>query len=94
MLYEVITGLSIEEIQSRMPGAVDGRFTDFLGERFYQIKNYDAMPAFFMTVVSSSDVWNYVWSNGGLTAGRINSDHALFPYYTADKVSDGSYNFV
>ncbi len=82
-------GLSIEEIQSRMPGAVDGRFTDFLGERFYQIKNYDAMPAFFMTVVSSSDVWNYVWSNGGLTAGRINSDHALFPYYTADKVSDG-----
>ncbi len=49
------------------------------------------MPPFFMTIVSSSDVWNFLWSNGGLTAGRINSDNALFPYYTADKVSDARF---
>ncbi|MBO7421027.1 MAG: hypothetical protein J6U06_07900, partial [Spirochaetaceae bacterium] len=28
------------------------------------------------------------WSQGGITAGRINCDKAIFPYYTADKVSD------
>jgi hypothetical protein len=60
----------------------------FHNETFYKISHYDAMPPFFMTIVSSSDVWNYLWSNGGLTAGRINCDHAVFPYYTADKVSD------
>lgn len=82
-------GLSIQDIQKNAGKQVSGGFTDFLGERYYKISNVDAMTPFFMTIVSSSDIWNYVWSNGGLTAGRINSDHALFPYYTADKVSDG-----
>lgn len=81
-------GITVEQIQAGKPAAPEGNFTDFFGERFYKIANYDAMPPFFMTIVSSSDVWNYLWSNGGLTAGRINSDHSLFPYYTADKVSD------
>jgi len=81
-------GITVEQIRAAKPAAPEGAFTDFFGERFYRIANYDAMPPFFMTIVSSSDVWNYLWSNGGLTAGRINSDHALFPYYTADKVSD------
>ncbi len=84
-----MNGLTIEEIRARQAASPEGAFVDFLGESFYRIANYDSMPAFFMTVVSASDVWNYVWSNGGLTAGRVNSDHALFPYYTADKVSDG-----
>jgi len=81
-------GITVKQIQNAKPEAVHGEFTDFMGERFYRISNYDAMPPFFMTIVSSSDVWNYLWSNGGITAGRINSDKALFPYYTADKVSD------
>ena len=85
----MMNGMSIERMKATRPGSVSGSFVEFDGERCYKIANYDAMPAFFMTIVSSSDVWNYLWSNGGLTAGRINSDHAVFPYYTADKVSDG-----
>lgn len=81
-------GITVEQFRNTRPNAAVGSFTRFLDEQFYKISNYDAMPAFFMTIVSSSDVWNYLWSNGGLTAGRINSDYALFPYYTADKVSD------
>ncbi len=82
-------GITVEQLRATRPAGVTGEFTRFLNEPFYKIANYDAMPAFFMTIVSSSDVWNYLWSNGGITAGRINCDHAVFPYYTADKVSDG-----
>lgn len=67
---------------------VKGNFITFEGERFYKIENYDMMDDFFMTITSSSDIWNFCWSLGGITAGRIDCDHAIFPYYTADKVSD------
>lgn len=87
-----MSGISIEQLKSNAPGSVKGNFTQFLGECFYKIQNFDAMPPFFMTIVSSSDIWNYIWSNGGLTAGRKNANHAVFPYYTADKVSDARTN--
>ena len=66
----------------------EGKFVTIDGETFYKIENYNLMDDFFMTITSSSDVWNFCWSKGGVTAGRINSDNAIFPYYTADKVSD------
>ena len=66
----------------------EGLFTELDGEQVYKIKNYDTMDDFFMTIISASDIWNFCWSQGGITAGRINCDKALFPYYTADKVSD------
>ena len=65
-----------------------GYFTTLDGEQFYKIENYDCMDDFFMTITSSSDIWNFCWSQGGITAGRIDCDHSVFPYYTADKVSD------
>ncbi|MBQ6782040.1 MAG: hypothetical protein IJP62_12570 [Treponema sp.] len=71
-----------------MKKTVNGIFTPLDGEIFYKIENYDCMEDFFMTITSSSDVWNFCWSQGGITAGRINCDYAIFPYYTADKVSD------
>ncbi len=66
-----------------------GIFTRLDGQDFYKIENFDKMEDFFMTITSSSDVWNFCWSQGGVTAGRGDADHAIFPYYTADKVSDG-----
>src|SRR5574344_1876798 len=76
-----------------------GSFTTHHGKQFYKIENYDDMEDFFMTITSASDVWNFCWSQGGITAGRIDCDHAIFPYYTADKVSDaksytGSYTAI
>ena len=71
------------------PGA-DGRLVDLDGRRFYRISSYDAMPPFFMTVVGASDVWLFISSSGGLTAGRVDAEQAVFPYYTDDKVTEGA----
>jgi hypothetical protein len=68
--------------------AVRGLYVDLMGESFYKIENFDAMEPFFMTIVSSSDHWLFISSNGGLTAGRTNADQALFPYTTEDKITD------
>jgi hypothetical protein len=58
------------------------------GEKYFRITNNDFMRPFFMSIVSDSNHWMFISSNGGLTAGRKNSDHALFPYYTDDKVTE------
>ena len=71
-----------------MSKTTQGSFITLNGEEFYKISNYDCMEDFFMTMISASDIWNFCWSQGGLTAGRIDCDHAVFPYYTADKVKD------
>ena len=60
------------------------------GEEFYSIENVDQMDPFFMTIVSSSDHWMFISSNGGLTAGRKNSENALFPYYSDDKITQSA----
>ena len=67
---------------------VSGAFVEFQKEKFYKISNYSEMPDFFMTVVSNSDHWMFISSNGSLTAGRKNRDNALFPYYQEDKIHD------
>lgn len=58
------------------------------GENFYCISNYHEMRPFFMSIVSDSHHWMFISSNGGLTAGRKNAEYALFPYYTADKITE------
>ncbi len=69
---------------------VKGYITTIDEESFYCIENYDMMDPFFMTIVSSSDLWMFLSGNGGLTAGRQNFQNALFPYYTDDKIHDTS----
>ena len=48
------------------------------------------MRPFFMSIVSNSDHWMFISSTGGLSAGRKNSNYALFPYYTDDKITESS----
>jgi hypothetical protein len=57
-------------------------------ENYFKISNNDMMSPFFMTIVSDSNHWLFISSNGGLSAGRKNSDYALFPYYTSDKITE------
>jgi hypothetical protein len=66
----------------------EGGPIEIRGERFYRIVNYDAMAPFLMSLVSDSDRWMFVSSTGALTAGRRDPDHALFPYYTDDRIHD------
>lgn len=58
------------------------------GENFFCISNHDEMRPFFMSIVSDSHHWLFISSNGGLSAGRKNAEYALFPYYTADKITE------
>ncbi len=67
---------------------VEGQFVMVDGEKYYQIRNYHNMPNFFMSIVSDSDHWMFLSSNGSLSAGRKNRDNSLFPYYTVDKIHD------
>jgi hypothetical protein len=59
-------------------------------ETFYKISDVDAIRPFFMSIVSDSNHWMFVSSNGGISAGRKNSNFALFPYYTDDKITESS----
>ena len=59
-------------------------------EVFYKISNVDSMRPFFMSIVSNSNHWLFISSTGGLSAGRKNSNYALFPYYTDDKITESS----
>ena len=70
------------------PTEVKGQIVEIEGEKYYRISNYNLMPDFFITIVSDSDHWMYISSNGSLSAGRKNRDNALFPYYTDDKIHD------
>lgn len=72
-----------------MTNEAKGFFVELDGEPFYKIENFDAMQDFFMTLTSGSDIWNFLWAQGGITAGRRNSDSSIFPYSTCDKLSDG-----
>jgi hypothetical protein len=60
------------------------------GEVFYKISNVDQMRPFFMSIVSDSNHWLFIASNGGISAGRKNSDYSLFPYYTDDKIIESA----
>ena len=58
------------------------------GEQYFKIPDFDSIRPFFMSIVSDSNHWMFISSNGGLTAGRKNAEFSLFPYYTDDKITE------
>ena len=70
----------------REPGEVCDSHVMVDGEPFLCIRNVHRMPPFLMNVVSDSDLWMFVGSNTGLSAGRRDPDHAIFPYQTVDRI--------
>ena len=81
-------GISSLNNQTRATNAVDMNIVDFDNEIYFKITNHDAMRPFLMSIVSQSNHWMFISSNGGLTAGRKNAENALFPYYTDDKLTE------
>jgi hypothetical protein len=61
-------------------------------ELYFQLSDVNKMPPFFMSIVSDSNHWMFISSNGGLSAGRKNAELALFPYYTDDKITESVEN--
>ncbi|NNE10041.1 MAG: hypothetical protein HKN20_15880, partial [Gemmatimonadetes bacterium] len=73
-------------------GSDVGMLTELDGEAYYRIENVDDLPPFLMSIASDADLWMFVTSRGGLTAGRIGAAGALFPYETEDKLYDGHFH--
>ncbi len=69
------------DLQGELLGQWDGR-------PVLQIPAYDALPAFLINLVNAYDLWCYLSSYGGLTAGRVSADNSLFAYETEDKLHD------
>jgi hypothetical protein len=69
---------------------VSGQLVTIDDEEFFEIRNYDSMLPFFMSLASDSNHWMFISSTGGLSAGRVNPDNALFPYYTDDKIHESA----
>lgn len=61
------------------------------GEQFFQISDFDSIRPFFMSIVSDSNHWMFISSNGGVSAGRKNAEFSLFPYTTDDKITELSH---
>ncbi|TVQ66405.1 MAG: hypothetical protein EA360_06100 [Balneolaceae bacterium] len=59
-------------------------------ESWFKIADHDKMRPFFMNIVSDSNHWMFISSNGGLSAGRKNNSYSLFPYYTDDKITESA----
>lgn len=70
--------------------SVSGKFVTLAGERYYLIENVDKIAPFFISLISNSDHWLFISSTGGLTAGRVSPETALFPYVTVDKIHESA----
>ncbi len=78
--------VSLEILASRNQLA---RFEGFLsldGQEMYRISGHDEFEPFLITLCTETDLWMYLSSTGGVTAGRFDSDHTIFPYETEDRL--------
>ncbi|MFI1772603.1 hypothetical protein [Thalassobellus citreus] len=79
-----------ESKTSKHMDTVKGDLVNFDNETYYKISNSNEMRPFFMSIVSDSNHWMFISSNGGLSAGRKNSESSIFPYYTDDKITESA----
>ena len=79
--------MNFEELDKKEK-SISMEMVSIKGESYYKIENSDCMRPFFMSIVSDSNHWMFISSNGGLSAGRKNAEFALFPYYTDDKITE------
>ncbi len=64
----------------------NGSFVTRAGQSYYKISQAECLKPFFIQVASASDIWIFLSSKGGVTAGRQNAEHNLFPYETEDRL--------
>ena len=75
-----------------LPTSPVGGFVVLDGEVHYRIAGYDRMDPFLVSLPSDTDLWMFVASGGGLTAGRVDADGALFPYRTVDQLHEACHH--
>lgn len=74
------------------PAAPGGLFTVLDGEVCYRIANFPKLSPFLASIPSDTDLWMFIASGGGLTAGRVDPEGSLFPYLTVDKLHDAHHH--
>ena len=79
-------------IEPGTPPATEGAFVTLDGEECYRIRDFDRMPPFLMNVPTDTDLWMFISSAGGLTAGRRDPDGAIFPYEAVDRLHDSHHH--
>ena len=79
-----------QAVPTAVPTPVTGAFCDAFGARCYRIAGVENLPPFLINLVSASNLWIFVASDGALTAGREDADGALFPYQTVDRIYDSA----
>ena len=72
--------------------APTGEFVTRDGETYYRISAFHRLDPFLMTLASDTDLWMFVTSGGGLTAGRVDPDGSLFPYRTVDQLHEAHHH--
>lgn len=77
-----------DNLTSKSDKEITGELVKYENESYYKISNSHKMRPFFMSIISDSNHWMFISSNGGLTAGRINAEYSIFPYYTDDKITE------
>jgi hypothetical protein len=77
-----------DNLTSKSDKKITGELVTYENESYYKISNSHTMRPFFMSIISDSNHWMFISSNGGLTAGRKNAEYAIFPYYTDDKITE------
>ena len=73
-------------------GLPAGAFVLLDGEEYYRISGFHLLAPFLVNLASDTDLWMFIASSGGLTAGRINADGSLFPYLTSDQLYDAHHH--
>ena len=74
------------------PASPAGEFVALDGEAYYRIRAYHRLDPFLMSLPSDTDLWMFVASGGGLTAGRVDAEGSLFPYRTVDQLHDAHHH--
>lgn len=70
------------------PPTASGGIVSAFGTRCYRIADVDALPPFFLSLASASDLWAFLTSTGALTAGRVDAENNFFAYQSVDRLYD------
>jgi hypothetical protein len=81
---------TVPEEKNSVMKKVEMQVVEYENENYFKMTNCDVLRPFFMSIVSDSNHWMFVSSNGGISAGRKNPEYALFPYYTDDKITESA----
>ena len=77
---------------SARPTSPTGGFVRRDDQLQYRIAAHHRGAPFLMSLASDTDLWMFVTSGGGLTAGRVDAEGALFPYQTVNRLHEAHHH--